>query len=517
MHLQNYRLLYLINLMKNKQFYINLVSNLVNYGFTLLIGVFFTPYLVNHLGKSSFGIVTLAQTLASYLAIFTLVISSGINRFLVIALKSSDIEESNQIFNTTLLGILLLVTALIIPCWLFSINIQHIIAIPEGLEYETVILIGLMFVFFMISNIAMPFSVSTFVKNRLDLKCLVEVSGNMGRIGIIVLLFTLYTPRLWHVGCGLILSSLILLGGSIYNWRSLLPEISIKPKCFQLKTLQKLVSFGFWIAVDQVGILLYIGIDLLVANKVLGTELAGDYSITLQWANMLRGISTAIGYTFTPAIFILYAAKDFKGLYQQACSSIKFTGYLLSLPAAYICGLAPLILKTWIGPSYTHLSTLMILLTAHLALCLSSMPLFQINVANNKVKPTAIFTLFIGLTNLIMAVIFAKIWGVYGIAVSGIISLTIKNVLFTPLYIAHHMKYKASGFYREYLQVGILFVVLAVTLYEVRIWWLVPGWSGLIIYGLLLTILWGIVGWLWVIDKPTKDKIIAKIPLFQRS
>ena len=54
----------------------------------------------------------------------------------------------------------------------------------------------------------------------------------------------------------------------------------------------------------------------------------------------------------------------------------------------------------------------------------------------NRVKVPGLVTLLIGLLHLLLALLLAGVfgWGVYGLAAAGALSLSVRHLLFTPLY-----------------------------------------------------------------------------------
>ena len=137
-----------------------------------------------------------------------------------------------------------------------------------------------------------------------------------------------------------------------------------------------------------------------------------------------------------PMIFIYYALKKTDALIEITQSAVKFMGLALALPVGLICGFAPQLLTFWVGPSFTQLAPLMVLLTFPLAVNLSVIPLFSINVAHNRVKIPGIVTIILGTVNLILAITIPLVtgWGYYGVALAGVLTMTVRHVLFVPWY-----------------------------------------------------------------------------------
>ena len=55
---------------------VNLAANFANFAFALLIGLWFTPYLIHNLGTASYGIIPLITQVTNYMAVATIVLNS---------------------------------------------------------------------------------------------------------------------------------------------------------------------------------------------------------------------------------------------------------------------------------------------------------------------------------------------------------------------------------------------------------------------------------------------------------
>src|SRR6478672_7338267 len=90
------------------RFTVNLFANVGSLGLSMLVGVWYVPFLVGHLGVAAYGLIPLASTLTSYMSLITLGLNSAVGRSLTIALEREDHAQANRIFNTSLWGSLVL-------------------------------------------------------------------------------------------------------------------------------------------------------------------------------------------------------------------------------------------------------------------------------------------------------------------------------------------------------------------------------------------------------------------------
>jgi membrane protein EpsK len=251
---------------------------------------------------------------------------------------------------------------------------------------------------------------------------------------------------------------------------------------FRRKACKQLFSTSGWMALNQLGAILYWSIDLLIVNNMFGPDAGGRYAAVLQWSVLLRTMAGMVVSLFVPTMLYCYARHDIDGLVIYTRRAIKFMGLLMALPIGMICGFSVPILRTWLGPSFVDLSWLMSLMTISLSLTVAVFPLFGIENATNRVRMPAIVTLLLGIVNLGLAIFLAGPmgWGLYGVAAATAIALTVKNITFTPLYSAHILGCRISAFLLE--TVPILLATLAT--------------AGV---GLLMSHVWDLSGWLRLI------------------
>ena len=269
-------------------------------------------------------------------------------------------------------------------------NIEWLIVIPPGQELQTRLLFACTVVAFFLAEIQSPFGVATFYMNRLDLQNAISVLQQSARVAVIVGLFYWLQPQVWQVGLAALLSMCIGWGWTIRLWRRLTPTLRISLAHFKLAALRSLVSMGGWMSVNYVGAILFLAIDLLVVNRLFGSEPTGRYAAALQWSGLLRTIASVISGAFAPTIFYLYARNEMENMVAYTRRAVKFVGLMIALPIGLICGLSRPLLETWLGAGFADLAPLMSLLTIHLSVNLAVNPLFNVQAATNHVRTPAI-------------------------------------------------------------------------------------------------------------------------------
>jgi len=193
-------------------------------------------------------------------------------------------------------------------------------------------------------------------------------------------------------------------------------------------------------------------------------------------------------------------------------------GLVLALPIALMCGFCEPLLHSWLGPGFSQFGPLLFLMAAHLCINVPIMPLLGLQLATNRVKVPAVVTMVMGIANLGLALVLAGPvhWNLYGIAAAGAIMLTVKNVLFTPIYAAHVLGKSSAVFFRE---LALIAGVASVSILLCRglLWFLpIAAWDQLAIAGLGVSALYGLVAYRLILTEEERKMVRALVP-FGRS
>jgi len=434
---------------KGGRFALNLVSNVGKLGLTMVVGAWYVPFLVRQLGPAAYGLVPLASTLTAYMALITFGLEAAMARSLTIFLERKDYDRANAVFNVVFWGNLAVAGLLAIPALAAIVNIEHIVRIPPGYETATRWLFVGTVAAFLLNQVKSPFAASCFCLNRLDLQNIVTVGETLARVGLVVLLFLVFAPRIEYVGAAILASTIISTFGAMWIWKVLTPNLRVRLRDFDWATLKGMCSTGGWVIVSQIGMMLYMNIDLLVANRLFGPAESGRYAAVLQLPALLRALGMAVGEIFAPTMYQKYARGNLEELAAYLNRAIKFLGLVMALAIGLICGFAKPLLQLWLGPTFGSMALLLCLMAIHLCINLSMYPLYAVPLAADRVKVPGLVTLAVGMLNLALALLLARTfgWGLYGIAAAGAISLTFRHLVFTPLYGAAVLRRPYRTFY----------------------------------------------------------------------
>ena len=430
--------------------------------FTLAVGVgvglWQTPFLLGHLqaaygteaGIAAFGQIGLLRAIVDYALLLTFALTWTINRFMAIQINRGDRDATHAYFNTALFSLGSLSLVLLAAGTLAAPHLPTWLRSPSALRQQVSGLFLLMMVASCTNTLQSPFLSVPLAKHRFDLINIFKVAGFAAQVLTLVLCFRFSGPRITGLGWAYVLKEVLILICALGLARVLLPSLRAGFSRCRLKALKELAVMSFWSMIDRIGYLLYFSIDLLVINVFLGAVSCGRYAPITQLAFLLGLFATAIVHVFWPIAYEQIAQNRMDELVRQAQRTTRFMAMLLALPIGLMCGLASPLLSVWLrGNEWAAYGGLLVILIAPAALNFSVRHLFSLTHGMNRVRTPAAVTVAGGVLNLLLSVAFIKYTplGIYGVAVATGLSLTLRNVLFMPLYCARLLGRPKRTFY----------------------------------------------------------------------
>ncbi|MCA0756489.1 MATE family efflux transporter [Paenibacillus sp. N4] len=494
--------------MQGKVIY-NLIASLTTFSLSVLISLWMTPYIINAIGTDAYGFIPLTQNFISILSVLTVALSSVIARFFTVAIQQNDFFNAQRYFNTYLISSIIISGFLLIVFFTLSLLIDDIINIPKFLTLDVEISIIISGLLLVMTYIGAVFDAAPFSTNKLYITKGIEALNAILKAICVFILLTALTPKIWYVNLGAIIAGVLSFILGVFFFRKLLPFIKFNYKDFQLSKLKEMLSAGIWNSIGQVGVILFLAIDILVANKTVGAEKAGIYAAILQLPLLVRSLAGITANVFAPVVVTLYAKKNINALVEYSNKAVRLNGLLIALPASLICGLSSALLNVWLGEEFETYNWLLVLNSIYLVFVLSVMPLNHIFTAVNRLKLPAIVTIILGITNLILAYLLSGPvgLGLYGIVIASASSLCVKNLIFTPLYSSFVTGQAFYKYYKGIIQpiIGAAFAVIVSII--IKFCYNISNWMDLIIAGLIITISYILFSYVSLLNREEKQRV----------
>lgn len=496
-----------------KQLPHNLFLQILSFVVYVGIGVWLVPYLVKHLGRAAYGLIPIAGVMTQYVSLISHNISSSVNRFLTIALRRNDVDDANRVFNTAFFSYSAIAVIQVPMFGLLIYYANAIFTIPDELYRDAIILLICSATAFLINLTGSVFSVPIYANNRLDISRSIDIGRQVCRLVGIVAFFLALGPALRYVGYVDLAISVVLCVVQVGIGKRLAPVLKLALHYYDWHKVRQLINMGWWLLVNHIGALLFLRTDIWVCNRFVSAEAAGDYAAIFQWSNLIRVGGGVISGIIAPMIMIYYARAEMENIIRLSKLSVRILSLALAIPISVMCVFSSSLLHVWLGDSFGRLAPLMIVMLCHLVINVGVSPLFNIQLAMNKVRWPGLVTLVMGIINLFLAILFAKYlnWGIYGVAIAGAIILTIKNAFFTPIYGAVILHQPWYTFLKSYLS-SVLFLAALVSLGIVVSRYAHPtSWMHLALISLTIGTVGLAMGW-FILPKRDRRLIIDLVP-----
>lgn len=422
-----------------KRFAINMIATIVAFVVNLGINFVLSPYIIENVGVDAYGFVSLANNFVNYASLITIALNSMAGRFITIEIHRNNKEEANKYFNSVLVCNLLISIVLLVPATIMIFFLEKLINIPNEIMLDTKILFALVFLNFVLSIINTTYSVATFVRNRLDLSSRRNIESYIIKAGLLLLLFTLFSPKISYVGIASCAVSVFLILCNIRYTKKLLPEIKVNIKDFEVKKILTIIKSGIWNTVTKLGQILSDGLDLLICNIWIDSEAMGQLSVAKTLSGVVSNLLASISSIFQPNLTIYYAKNQIKEVVQELKMSMKVTGLFANIPLSYLIVFGTIFYTAWVPNQNIELIQILTILTVQGEIISGVItPMYSIYTVTNNVKVDAIIRVVTGFVNVLIVFLLIKFTnlGIYAVAGTSIITGTLVNITFVPIYVA---------------------------------------------------------------------------------
>lgn len=408
--------------------YVNIIVNVI-------IGLVYTPIMLNLLGQSEYGLYSLIGSVMAYLSVLDMGLGNTIVRYI-----AKNRVEGNKKFEAELNGLFLFIYSIIggITVVIGSIlyfNIDNMFGATlttDELSRARVMMIMLIF------NFAICFPLTVFISLMQAYEKFIFLRiANLLRVilnPIIALPFLLMGyGSVMLVTVTTILHVVYLTMNAYYCFKYL--DIHIKRGHFEKNFLYEIAGYAFFIFLNAVMDKIYWGTGQFILGIISGTIQVAIYAIAMQFMIMYMMFSSAISNVLLPKVTMMVAngatSKDLTNL------MIKI-GRLQYIVIGYILVMFFLVGKEfiylWAGENYLSAYPMILILMIGLLIDLIQNAGIAILQAMNLNRYRMTAYTIIAVINIFTSVILAKMYGGMGCAISTAVALLISTGLIMNRY-----------------------------------------------------------------------------------
>ena len=417
----------------------NLVGELVSF----CVGVICVPFVVRRLGTDSFGVLSIAWALLSYMSLFDLGLSRATTKFVAEAVSTGEHQRIPSLVWTSIsLQIALGIFGGVLLAGSSHLLAERILKIPPELirESETAFLfLGLAVPIVLISNslrgvleALQRFHLINYVKiptNILMFATPMFLIPFGGRISSIIALMTLFR----------FLAMVTLL-------KFCLPLLHVPTvgMIADKRLLRQLFKYGSWVTVSSVTGPLLLYVDRFAIGVLLSVGALAYYSGPADMVNRFLVIPACLASTLFPAFSSLDASgakEKLQDIYGRALKYLVIAiGPLLVLVAAFSSD----ILRAWLGPVFARQGALPLQILA-VGVFINALGIFPYSLLQGVGRPdlTAMFHVLELPLHLVLVWILVSRMGITGAAIAVVVRFVIDLSLI--LWACERFGYSPSG------------------------------------------------------------------------
>jgi len=475
---------------------------------------FISPYIVRTLGVEANGFVSLANSFLNYALVITTALNSMAGRFVTIEIHKNNIEKASIYYTSTLITNQLFALVFSGITVIFLTNFSRFVNVSVEMECDVRLLFLFVFLNFIIGLFANAFQICYFAKNKLYLSSLRDLMGGLIRATAIIVLFTIFTPRIYYVGIASVLAMLFGITYDFISKRKIASELFFKISNFRIKSVLEIMVSGLWNSINQIGSILNTGLDLLISNLLIGPEGMGLLALSKLMPQMIFIVSATLSNSFSSKIAIHYAKEDKKGIDSSFEFAVKALAIIMTIPIGVFLAFGRNFYVLWQptqDPSLLYMLSLITLIVYSFTISLTV--IFQVYMVENKLRYSSILNLISGGLNvaLVLGLLNFTDLGIFAIPLSSGTAFLVKNLFFDFPFVSKLMKKSPVYLWKLSIKtafaVGYIFVIgtALAHILEIRSW-LSLGMNSILLIGIGV-----LLNFVFFINKEERTQIISRI------
>ena len=433
-----------------------------------LVGLLYTPFMLRMMGKSEYGLYSIAASIIAYLTVLDLGFGNAIVRYTAKYRAEGKIEEQYKMFGMFFLlycGIGLI--ALLLG-GILCFNAEHIFdaAMTANELSRTKVILALM-----VLNLAITFpfslfgSIITAYEQFVFQKLIAIVRIILNTATMIVLLNLGYKAIAMVVVTTIF--NVLTLGLNFWYCKHYL-KIKLKFAKFKWGFLKEVSIYSFWIFLNAIMDRIYWSTGQFVLGAYVGTAAVAVFAVAIQLEHMYMGFSTAISGVFLPKVTAMTVrdsdGKAISDLFVKT-GRIQYCVMILVLTGFFLFGRQ--FIHLWAGDGYDDAYIIAMLFFVPLTVPLIQNLGITILQARNQMKFRSLLYLVISLVSLGAQIPLSKYYGGIGCACAIAGALVLGQILVMNVYYQVKQKIDIVRFWIEIIKMSIVPGVLTVLAYYV--------------------------------------------------
>lgn len=499
----------------NRQIKLGVILSYASIFLNIAAGLIYTPWMVQQIGQSDYGLYTLANSLITlFLVDFGL--SSATSKYITQYLAEDNQEKVNN-FLGAIYKLYLAIDAVIFLALLvvyFLIDTIYVNLTPAEIEKFKVVY-GISATFAVIN---FPFVTFNGILNSYEKFIQLKLADVIYRI-----LFVLITVIALAKGYGLyaLVAIHAIVGLLIILYKFIVIKcatpVKVNLRYSDRKLYQLIFTFSAWVTVATLAQRLIFNITPSILGITANSAAIAVFGVVTTIEGYSYTITNAINGMFMPRISRIYTGENADGQLNTLLINVgKFQFALNGLIVAGFAAIGRQFIFLWMGTEYleAYYGILLVLIPG---LFYNSLQIAETAlVVKDKVKYSAVVTLCMGLINVVLSFALSSYIGVIGACISIFAAYTIRAVAMNIIYYKT-LRVDIPRFVRKcYCRMSI--PVVGTIVFGIGLNYLLEdsGWAMLVLKGILLIIVYLALVFLIGLEKEERIKAMKIFRLKSR-
>ena len=428
----------------------------------IAVGLLYTPYMLQTMGQSEYGLYSLVASVIAYLTILDLGLGSAVVRYTAKFRSEGRSDEQD-----TLLGMFLVlylcvgVVALLSGIGLF-VYFEHWFGhsmTPDEVHRARVMLLFLVF------NVAFTFPMSIFgsiltAYERFVFPRVVQILRVLLNTGVMIVLLAVGFRAVALVVVQTVFNVLTLTSHYLYCRYKL--GVRIHFRGFRWELLREVSVYSFWVFLSVIMDRIYWNTGQFVLAIYDGTCEVAVFSVAIQLSLLYMTFSTAISGVFLPRVTALVTDRDSEADISRLflrMGRIQFMVMALILSGFVVFGQS--FVHLWAGPEYDGAYPIALLFFVSLTVPMIQNLGLTILQARGQMKFRSLTYLVIALVSLVLQFVWARRYGGMGVAIAVSGALLVGQGVVMNIYYHRCQKLDMRAFWREIGRMSLVPAIVA--------------------------------------------------------
>lgn len=482
-----------------------------------LVQLVYTPFLIRMLGQSEYGLYSLVYSIIGYLTVLDLGFGNAIVVYTAKYRAQNKYEEEKKLhgmFRIVFLiigiiaGLLGLVLYFLVPTIFDNTMTNSELEKAKVMMLILALNLFITFIFSIYSSIISAYEKFAFQKIMSILNTLLKP------LIMIPLLFLGFKSITMTIVITLI-NIIVCLSNYLYCKHKL--DINIKFHGFDKILFKTILGYSIWLFIGAIVDKINWSIDQFVLGAVSGTIAVSLYSVASQLNSLFINLSTALTSVMLPKMSKMIATKANSDELTNEFIKVGRIQYLIVfLMASGLTLFGKEFFIAWAGKEYVTSYYIAIILILPLCIPLIQNLGISIMQAKNMHKFRSILLFCIAIANIFISIPLAKLYGGIGSAIGTSISLIIGNIIIINIYYQKKVGINVISFWKEIIKMTIPFIIPIAIILIIMNFITLHGFTHLIVFGSIYTIIYCIVCYLLVMNEYEKNivnKVLKKLHL----